>query len=261
MSIYVIGDLHLSFNEDKPMSIFGENWEGHEEKIKKDWLEKVKPDDIVVLPGDFSWSTYLNDTYEDFSYLNKLPGKKILLKGNHDYWWTTITSMKNYLRENNFQNIDFLYNNSYEYENLILVGTRGWSLTEEDEDKKLLKREALRLELSIKDGIEKYINENKNTKKCKAEVCESEIINRKEKSKVEKEIIAFMHYPPISLANIVHNETNDFIKILQKYNIKKCYYGHLHSTSIKEAIQGEHFGIDFKLVSCDGLDFKLLKVK
>lgn len=235
MSIYVIGDLHLSFHEDKPMSIFGENWEGHEEKIKKDWIKKVKPDDIVVLPGDFSWSTYLNDTYEDFSYLNALPGKKILLKGNHDYWWTTVTNMKNYLKENNFNNIDFLYNNSYEYENLILVGTRGWSLSEEEEDKKLLKREVLRLELSIKDGIEKYRN--------------------------EKEIIAFMHYPPITLSNIVHNETNDFIKILQKYNIKKCYYGHLHSASIKEAIQGEYFGIEFKLVSCDGLDFKLLQVK
>lgn len=235
MSIYVIGDLHLSFHEDKPMSIFGENWEGHEEKIKKDWIEKVKPNDIVVLPGDFSWSTYLNDTYEDFSYLNALPGKKILLKGNHDYWWTTVTNMKNYLKENNFDNIDFLYNNSYEYENLILVGTRGWSLSEEEEDKKLLKREVLRLELSIKDGIEKYRN--------------------------EKEIIAFMHYPPITLSNIIHNETNDFIKILQKYNIKKCYYGHLHSASIKEAIQGEYFGIEFKLVSCDGLDFKLLQVK
>lgn len=235
MSIYVIGDLHLSFHEDKPMSIFGENWEGHEEKIKKDWIEKVKPDDIVVLPGDFSWSTYLNDTYEDFSYLNALPGKKILLKGNHDYWWTTVTNMKNYLKENNFDNIDFLYNNSYEYENLILVGTRGWCISEEEEDKKLLKREVLRLELSIKDGIEKYRN--------------------------EKEIIAFMHYPPITLSNIIHNETNDFIKILQKYNIKKCYYGHLHSASIKEAIQGEYFGIEFKLVSCDGLNFKLLQVK
>ena len=264
MSIYVIGDLHLSFHEDKPMSIFGENWEGHEEKIKKDWIEKVKPNDIVVLPGDFSWSTYLNDTYEDFSYLNALPGKKILLKGNHDYWWTTVTNMKNYLKENKFDNIDFLYNNSYEYENLILVGTRGWCISEEKEDKKLLKREALRLELSIQDGIEKYINENQKTKNYEIKEYESETeskIDTVEKGKVEKEIIVFMHYPPITLSNIIHNETNDFIEILQKYNIKRCYYGHLHSASIKEAIQGEYFGIEFKLVSCDGLDFKLLKVK
>ena len=101
MSIFVIGDLHLSFHENKPMSIFGDNWEGHEEKIKKDWIAKVKEEDLVILPGDFSWSTYLKDTYEDFTYLNSLPGKKILLKGNHDYWWTTLKSMRKYLQENN----------------------------------------------------------------------------------------------------------------------------------------------------------------
>ncbi len=234
MSIFVIGDLHLSFHENKPMSIFGDNWEGHEDKIKQDWKKKVKPGDLVILPGDFSWSTYLNDTYEDFSYLASLPGKKILLKGNHDYWWTTVTSMKKYLEENNFENIDFLYNNSYEYENHILVGTRGWYQSEEDEDKKLLKREEIRLELSINDGIKNYGN--------------------------EKEIIAFMHYPPITQANIIHNEENEFIRILQKYKIKKCYYGHLHGISIKEAVQGEYFGINFELVSCDNLNFKLLEI-
>ena len=101
MAIYTIGDLHLSFGEDKPMSIFGENWEGHEEKIKNDWVKKVKDNDLVVIPGDFSWSTYLNETIKDFEYLNKLPGKKLLLKGNHDYWWTTVTSMKKFLAENN----------------------------------------------------------------------------------------------------------------------------------------------------------------
>ena len=110
MSIFVIGDLHLSFHENKPMSIFGDNWEGHEEKIKKDWIAKVKEEDLVILPGDFSWSTYLKDTYEDFTYLNSLPGKKILLKGNHDYWWTTLKSMRKYLQENEFKNIYFLYN-------------------------------------------------------------------------------------------------------------------------------------------------------
>ena len=107
MAIYTIGDLHLSFHENKPMSIFGDNWKGHEEKIKKDWIQKVKETDLVILPGDFSWSTYLNDTKEDFEYLNSLPGKKLLLKGNHDYWWTTITSMRNFLKENKFDNIDF----------------------------------------------------------------------------------------------------------------------------------------------------------
>ena len=206
MSIYVIGDLHLSFKENKPMSIFGDNWEGHEEKIKRNWIENVKEEDLVILPGDFSWSTYLKDTDMDFEYLNKLPGKKLLLKGNHDYWWTTVTSMRNFLKENDFENIDFIYNNSYEFEDKIIVGTRGWSQTEDVEDKRLSKREALRLELSIQDGINIYGE--------------------------DKEIVVFMHYPPITNANLTKNETNEFIQILQKYNIKRCFYGHLHGASI-----------------------------
>ena len=106
MAIFTIGDLHLSFNDDKPMSVFGENWEGYEDKIKKDWIEKVKENDLVVIPGDFSWSMYLENTYLDFSYINKLPGKKLLLKGNHDYWWSTLKKMRDYLEEKEFQNID-----------------------------------------------------------------------------------------------------------------------------------------------------------
>ena len=235
MSIFVIGDLHLSFHENKPMSIFGDNWEGHEEKIKKDWIAKVKEEDLVILPGDFSWSTYLKDTYEDFTYLNSLPGKKILLKGNHDYWWTTLKSMRKYLQENEFKNIDFLYNNAYKYDNYIMAGARGWCQTDNEEDQKILKREAIRLELSITEGIKQYGEEN--------------------------EMIVFMHYPPITQNNILKNEENDFIKILKKYNIKKCYYGHLHGNSIKDAVEGKYFGIEFKLVSCDGLDFKLLKIQ
>ena len=235
MSIYVIGDLHLSFKENKPMDIFGSNWEGHFEKIRKDWNLKVKENDLVVLPGDFSWATYLKDTDEDFRYLNNLPGKKLLLKGNHDYWWTTLTSMRKFLEENDFKDIDFIHNNSFEFENKIIVGTRGWSKLEGTaDDEKIIKREALRLELSIKSGIENFGN--------------------------DKEIIAFMHYPPISKANLINNELSDFAKIMKKYNIKKCFYGHLRSTSIKEAVEGNHFGIDFKLVSADGLDFKLYKI-
>ena len=236
MSIYTIGDLHLSFKENKPMSIFGENWSEHEEKIKKDWKEKVNENDLVVLPGDFSWAMYLKDTDRDFKYLNELPGKKLLLKGNHDYWWTTLKSMRKFLEENNFKNIDFIHNNSYEFENKIIVGTRGWSKTEgTPDDDKIIKREVLRLELSIKDGINKFGE--------------------------DKEIITFMHYPPINKANLINNELSGFVKIMKKYNIKKCYYGHLHSNSIRDAVEGEHYGIDFKLVSADGLDFKLYKIQ
>lgn len=113
MSIFAIADLHLSFGQNKPMDIFGQNWEGHFQKIKEDWEQKVSNEDTVLLPGDFSWATYLEDTYEEFSYLNNLPGQKLLLKGNHDYWWTTLTSMRKFLKENNFKQIDFIYNNSY----------------------------------------------------------------------------------------------------------------------------------------------------
>ena len=233
MSIFVIADLHLAFNENKPMDIFGENWEGHDEKIKKSWKEKVKENDLVVLPGDFSWSMYLENTIQDFEYLCNLPGKKLLLKGNHDYWWTTVTSMRKFLKENNFTNIDFIYNNSYEFENYIIAGTRGWNLTEEGNEK-MLNREAIRLEISLQNAIKKYGE--------------------------EKEIIVFMHYPPIVNANLISNKESKFIAIMKKYNVKKCFYGHLHGTSINEAIEGKYFGIEFKLISSDKLNFNLYKI-
>lgn len=234
MAIYTIGDLHLTFNENKPMHVFGENWEGYEEKIRKNWMNLVTENDLVVLPGDFSWSMYLKDTYKDFAYLDKLPGKKLLLKGNHDYWWSTVNSMRNFIKENHFHDIDFIYNNAYTFENKMIVGTRGWALGEDAESKRMIQREVARLELSIKNGLEKYGEEN--------------------------EIIAFMHYPPIVKQNVQNNEINDFIQILKQYNIKQCYYGHLHGTAIKEAVEGEHFGIYFKLVSADGVDFSLVKI-
>ena len=191
MAIYVIGDLHLSFSTNKPMDIFGRNWQNYEEKVKKDWLFKVKPEDTVILPGDFSWAMYLDETEKDFEFINNLPGKKILLKGNHDYWWTTLTSMRKYIKEENFENIDFLYNNSYEIENKIIAGTKGWNISGEQEDIRLTKREVARLELSIKSGIEKYGN--------------------------DKEIIVFMHYPPLTKTNI----DTDYTRLMKKYGIKR----------------------------------------
>ena len=234
MSIFVIGDLHLSFNQNKPMDIFGENWIGHEEKIKQDWIKKVKENDLVIIPGDFSWETYLENTELDFNFLNRLPGKKLLLKGNHDYWWTTLTNMKKFLKEKNFTNIDFLYNNSYEYEDKIICGTRGWSIADHEADKKLINRELIRLEISLKNGIELYGD--------------------------QKEIIVFMHYPPITKSTILSNQEADFVNLMKKYNVKRCYYAHLHGVSINDAIEGNIEGIEFKLVSADGLDFKLLQI-
>lgn len=234
MSIYAIADLHLSFSENKPMDIFGDNWIGHEEKIKNDWIEKVTDNDIVILPGDFSWSMHLEETKKDFEFINNLPGKKLLLKGNHDYWWTTITKMRKFIEENGFKNIDFVYNNSYEFDNYIITGTRGWNTTEEEKDEKIIKRELARLEASLQNGIQKYGN--------------------------EKDIIVCMHYPPITNAKIIKHEEAAFVEVMKKYNVKKCLFGHLHSTSIKDAIEGEYEGIQFKLVSADGLDFKLYKI-
>lgn len=232
MSIYAISDLHLSFGDNKPMDIFGVNWENHSQKIKENWNKKIKEDDLVLLPGDFSWAMYLKDTYKDFEYLNSLPGKKLLLKGNHDYWWTTLKKMREYLNKNNFENIDFIYNNSYEYNNKIIVGTRGWQDKKEKEDKKILKRENLRLELSIKDGIKKYGD--------------------------NKEIIVCMHYPPF---NDYEEDSMNFIKTMQKYNVTMCIYGHLHGEMAhKEAIEEKINEIQFKLVSSDYTKFDLNKI-
>ena len=232
MAIYAIADLHLSLNTDKPMDIFGANWENHSEKIKKDWIEKVKETDTVLIPGDFSWETYLEDTYKDFEFLNSLPGRKILLKGNHDYWWTTLTNIKNYLKENNFNTIDILFNNSFEFENCIIAGTRGWDYTKSSE-RKIIEREIGRLELSLKDAKNK--NEN-------------------------KDIIVCMHYPPIS-KNYLENEfERKILYLLKEYNVKICIYGHLHGVSHAGAITGEIEGIQFDLVSADYLNFELLRL-
>ena len=232
MSIYAISDLHLSFGENKPMDVFGVNWENHTEKIKENWISKVTERDLVLLPGDFSWAMYLKDTYSDFEFLNSLPGKKILLKGNHDYWWTSIKKMREYLEENNFKNIDFLHNNSYEFENIIIAGTRGWQDENNSEDKRITKRENIRLELSIQDGIKNF-GEN-------------------------KEIIVCMHYPPF----VKYEETVlNYIDTMKKYNVTKCIYGHLHGDdSHKEAKEGIINNIDFKLVSCDYTKFDLIKI-
>ncbi len=230
MSIYAISDLHLSFNTDKPMNIFG--WEQYENKIAEDWKKKVTDNDLVLLPGDFSWELKLKDTYKDFNYLANLPGKKLLTKGNHDYWWTTLKSMREYLNNNEIENIDFIYNNSYEFENNIIAGTRGWNLTEENsEDKKIKDREKNRLENSIKYGIEQFGD--------------------------NKDIIVCMHYPPI----IKGNTKNEFTEILEKYNVKKCIYGHLHGKVQLNALEGIYNNIEYIMVSCDHTDFKLKLIK
>ena len=224
MSVFAISDLHLSFGNNKPMDIFGHNWENHTEKIKKDWEEKVMENDLVLLPGDFSWAMHLEETIQDFYFINNLPGKKLLLKGNHDYWWTTLASMRKFLNENNFKNIYFIYNNSFLFEDYIICGTRGWGTSEGPENEKIVNREKIRLELSIEDGIKKF---GKDMHKI---VC--------------------MHYPPMEI----------FRKTINRYYVETVIYGHLHGTAQKEAIEGNIDGVNYKLVSCDYTDFKLIKI-
>lgn len=229
MSIYAISDLHLSFNTNKPMDIFG--WNDYEEKISQDWRTNVKEEDLVLLPGDFSWEMKLENTYKDFQFINNLPGKKLLLKGNHDLWWTTLKRMREFLKEKEFNNIDFIYNNSYEFENYIIAGTRGWNLVSENiDDKKIKDRELLRLENSILDGIQKYGE--------------------------DKPIIVCMHYPPL-LKDLKNNE---FTRILEKYNVKYCLYGHLHGKSHINVFDGIYNNVNYKMVSCDYTGFKLIKI-
>ncbi len=232
MSIFTIGDLHLSFGMNKPMDIFGVNWENHYEKIAISWKNKVTEKDLVVLPGDFSWAMNLEDTLDDFKYLSSLPGKKLLLKGNHDYWWNSLTKNREFIKKNNFENIDFIQNNSYLFDNKIIVGTRGWIYDESVENLKILNREKIRLELSIKDALQKFGE--------------------------DKEIIVFMHYPPFGKEDII--KEYDLKEILHKYNIKKCFYGHLHGDSCNSSMQGNIENIEYKLVSSDYLNFELLEI-
>lgn len=234
MSIYTIADLHLSFSKDKPMNIFGDNWKNHAEKIEENWTEKVKTDDTVIIPGDFSWAMYLNDTKLDFRYIDRLPGTKIILRGNHDYWWTTLKKMNQFVEENNYKNIKFLYNNSYLIEDKIIVGSRGWNILDVEDNSKMIKRENSRLELSIKYGIQWYGK--------------------------DKEIIAFMHYPPTNRNEIIRENKTEFICTFEKYGINRCYYGHLHGISHKDAIEGKVANIEYHLVSSDYLKFDLLKI-
>ncbi|MEG1448604.1 MAG: metallophosphoesterase [Oscillospiraceae bacterium] len=230
MALYAIGDTHLSLSCDKPMDIFG-GWDGYVEKLKENWQNVVKQEDTVVIPGDISWGMSLNDSLKDFEFIHKLNGKKLILKGNHDYWWSTKNKMDKFLLENGLTSIKIIHNNSEFAEGVNICGTRGWIFEKgEAFDQKILAREAGRLEASIKDA---------------------------QKSHPEAPIIVFLHYPPIYCNEI----SKEILDIIFKYNIKECYYGHIHSVGCKYAINGVANGINLKLVSADFLDFMPYKIK
>ncbi len=226
MAIFAISDLHLSLGGDKPMDVFGSKWSNYTEKMEKVWNSIVTDDDVVIIPGDISWATYINDAVTDFNYINSLKGKKLILKGNHDYWWTTLNKMNAFLEENNFDTIKILQNTAYLYDNVAICGTRGWTippLNSDGENKKIFEREKQRLILSLE-----------NAKALKPE-----------------KIIVAMHFPPLDKSA----ETSDFLEILKAYDVSECIFGHLHDSAHSSAPTGEYGGIKLRLVSCDYLNF------
>lgn len=241
MNIYAIADLHLSFCNDidfnnledmytsKPMGVFGEKWHNHHVKLWRNWNETVSEEDIVLVPGDISWALKLEETVYDFKFIEKLPGHKILGRGNHDYWWKSVKKISETVADN----VKILQNNFFYLKNdLVLCGTRGW-LCPNDEyfkehDRKIFAREIVRLENSL------------------------------QKAPRNKNILVMLHYPPV---NDKH-EKNEFIEVMQEYPVTTCIYGHLHSYAIKNRLEGEKWGINFALVSADYLNFtpKLMQI-
>ena len=228
MSLYAIGDLHLSLASDKPMDVFGGGWSNYMEKIR-DGFSILSPDDICVLCGDTSWGMTFEECLDDFRFLNELPGKKILLKGNHDYWWVTATKMKEGFSQNSIGNIDILHNNCFFYDGAAVCGTRGWLMdteTDIEHNNKIMVREAARLRTSLVsagDAAEK---------------------------------LCFFHYPP-RFKNMVCNE---IIAVMNEFGVKKCWYGHIHGQGHRYAVTGDVEEIYYTMVSADFVDFVPQKI-
>ena len=228
MSLFAIGDLHLSLGGEKPMDVFGGRWQDYTEKIVKGFGAVVGEKDTTVLCGDLTWGMDMDAALEDFKFIHRLPGRKIILKGNHDYWWSTASKAKKFFAENQIDSIDILHNNFFEYEDIAICGTRGWFYEEErgdGHDKKILARECLRLEASLK-------------------------------AAGEREKYAFLHYPP----KYQGYECPEILKLLSDYSVKMCCYGHIHSKGCASAFNGELNGTVFRLVSADYLDFVPAKI-
>lgn len=226
MSLFAIADTHLSFGTNKPMDTF-QGWNDYVSRIEKNWNSVVNDDDTVVIAGDISWAMNFDELKADFGFINNLKGNKIILKGNHDYWWNTPTKMNKFIAENGFDSIKILQNNSYTVDGVSVCGSRGWMFeSEEEHDEKILNREIIRLRMSL-DSAE----------------CEEKLV--------------FFHYPPVT----TNLDCKEILDVLKEYGIKNCYYGHLHGVAAKLAVDDVVDGIDFKLISCDRLGFmpKLIK--
>ena len=223
MALYAIGDLHLCLGAEKPMDIFGGNWVGYMDKLKEG-LSVIGPEDTTVLLGDLSWALDLDHAQADFAWINAIPGRKIILKGNHDYWWSTVAKFNKFCGKNGFENLLILNNNCYEYGNYAICGTRGWFYEEErsgEHDEKVFRRELCRLEASLK-------------------------------AAGEREKLVFLHYPP----KYKGYECPEILELLRQYGVRCCFYGHLHGGSHGLALEGLWDGLELRLVSADKLNFK-----
>ena len=223
MALYAIGDLHLCLGAPKPMDIFGGAWVGYMDKLKEG-MSCITEEDTVVLLGDLSWALDLPNAKADFAWINEIPGRKIILKGNHDYWWSTVAKFEKFCKENDFHNLHILNNNCFEYGDWAICGTRGWFFEEErsgQHDEKVFKRELIRLETSLK-------------------------------AAGEKQKMVFLHYPP----RYKGYECKEILELLEKYQVRRCFYGHLHGGSHKLAMEGQWDGVEFRLVAADYIGFK-----
>lgn len=227
MALYTLADLHLSFGVPKPMDVFGGRWIGYHDKIKEG-LSVLEEGDTLVIPGDFCWALDLPQAQADFAFLNSFPGRKLFVKGNHDYWWNTSKKFADYCQEHGFHDMHLLHNTCYFYEDLALCGTRGWFFEEEKEgthDEKVFRRELIRLETSLKAA-------GNHPKIC------------------------FLHYPP----RYRGYSCDEILQLLKQYEVRACYYGHLHGDSHKLAMEGLYDGTDFHLVASDFVQFHPIKI-
>ena len=227
MALYAIGDLHLCLGAPKPMDVFGGAWVGYMDKLKEG-LSVITPDDTTVLLGDLSWALGLDSAQKDFAWIDQIPGRKIILKGNHDYWWNTATKFYKFCEENGFSNQWILNNNHYEWGCYAICGTRGWFFEESrsnDHDEKVFKRELLRLEASLQ-------------------------------SAGDLPKIVFLHYPP----RYKGYTCDEILELLSRYDVRQCFYGHLHGASHGMAMEGQWDGVEYKLVSADRLNFKPYRI-
>ncbi len=232
--LYTISDPHLSLSCEKPMDIFGAKWLNHADRLAQNWQKTVKDGDTVVIPGDISWAMTLEEARADLEFINALPGYKIIGKGNHDYWWDTASKLNQFKQQNGFDTIDFMFNNAFYSQGKIICGTRGWICEESmaEEDKKLVRRENLRLRISLDEAA------------------------KLKKLYPDAEIIPFLHFPPAT-PSAVQEEVMD---TLLEYGVERVYYGHLHSVMSESRLAKTKYGVLLHLCSADYLGFEPLRI-